>query len=144
MKKYFISIITIFTFAFYVFSQRMGWVGTIQTSDSSGVQPSGVIDNGLRNPLFKDGTYRGISADAYYGRVQVEVVVNRGFIADVKFLDHPHEQGTSLEINGRATPLLRTEAISAQSAQVDTISGATQTSRAFRESLASALAQAAL
>ncbi|MBI3260359.1 MAG: FMN-binding protein, partial [Ignavibacteriae bacterium] len=48
----------------------------------------------------------------------------------------------SIEINRRATPLLKTEAIQAQNAQVDIVSGATLTSQAFQESLADALSQA--
>jgi len=60
----------------------------------------------------------------------------------VQFLDYPHDRRTSIEINSQATPMLTAQAIQVQSAQVDGVSGATQTSRAFRESLQSALSQA--
>lgn len=46
-------------------------------------------------------------------------------------------------INNQAMPMLRSEAIQAQSANVDTVSGATMTSEAFIQSLQSALDQAA-
>lgn len=91
---------------------------------------------------YKDGTYTGSVADAFYGNVQVEAVIKNGRIADVKFLQYPNEQRTSIEINQQAMPYLTQEAIQAQSAQVDGVSGATQTSRAFIESLQSALGQA--
>ncbi len=91
---------------------------------------------------YKDGQYTGSVADAYYGNVQVKVLVQGGRIADVIFLDHPQDRRTSIEINNYAMPILKQEAIQVQSANVDVVSGATATSGAFRESLASALSQA--
>ncbi|MDE1919134.1 MAG: FMN-binding protein [Patescibacteria group bacterium] len=92
--------------------------------------------------LYADGSYAGSPADAYYGTVQVKAVVQNGRIADVQFLQYPSDRSTSRYINGQAMPLLTQEAIRAQSAQVDGVSGATFTSQAFAESLAAALAQA--
>ncbi len=91
---------------------------------------------------YKDGTYTGPSADAYYGNVQVEAIVQGGKIADVKFLDYPQTHQTSVYINSQAMPYLTQEAIRAQSANVNVVSGATFTSQAFIQSLAAALAQA--
>lgn len=91
---------------------------------------------------FKDGEYVGPASDAYYGYVQVKAVISGGKLADVVFLQYPNDRSTSRYINEQATPYLRSEAISAQSANVNIISGATDTSLAFRQSLASALAQA--
>ena len=91
---------------------------------------------------YTDGIYTGISADAYYGNIQVQVTISGGKITNVVFLDYPQDRGTSREINGQAMPYLRQEAISSQSANVDIVSGATNSSLAFRQSLASALAQA--
>lgn len=92
--------------------------------------------------LYANGSYVGSSADAYYGYVQVKAIIQNGKIADVQFLDHPQDRRTSEMINNYAMPYLTQEAIQAQSANVDGVSGATDTSMAFRESLASALAQA--
>ncbi|MDD2807137.1 MAG: FMN-binding protein [Patescibacteria group bacterium] len=92
---------------------------------------------------FKDGSYVGPAADAYYGYIQVKAIVSGGKLTDVQFLQYPNDRSTSQSINQQATPYLRSEAIAAQSANVNIISGATDTSMAFRESLASALAQAA-
>lgn len=91
---------------------------------------------------YIDGTYTGNSADAYYGYIQVQVTIAGGKISNVAFLDYPQDRGTSREINGQAMPYLKQEAIIAQSANVDIVSGATDSSLAFRQSLASALAQA--
>lgn len=91
---------------------------------------------------YRDGEYTGNVADAYYGNIQVKAIIQGGHITDVQFLDYPQDRSTSREINSQATPYLKTEAIQAQNANVDIISGATQTSYGFRESLATALAQA--
>lgn len=91
---------------------------------------------------YVDGTYMGSQADAYYGIVQVQVVIQNGALATVNFLSYPNDRRTSQYINSQAMPLLKQEAIQAQSADVSGVSGASDTSAAFRESLASALAQA--
>lgn len=91
---------------------------------------------------YKDGQYTGDVTDAYYGNVQVKAIITGGKITDVQFLQYPHDRGTSIRINSQAMPYLTQEAVSAQSASVDIISGATQTSLAFQKSLASALSQA--
>lgn len=92
--------------------------------------------------LYRDGTYLGSNADAYYGNVQVKAVIQDGKITDVQFLDHPKDQSNSIVVNEYAMPRLKTEAIRAQRATVDVVSGATATSRAFVQSLTAALAQA--
>ncbi|MEI7769841.1 MAG: FMN-binding protein, partial [Chloroflexales bacterium] len=88
---------------------------------------------------YKDGEYTGALADAYYGNVQVKAVIRSGQIADVAFLSFPNHRRTSVRINDYAMPYLTSEAIQAQSAEVNIISGATLTSEAFAQSLQSAL-----
>jgi uncharacterized protein with FMN-binding domain len=91
---------------------------------------------------YKDGAYTGVVADAYYGNIQVQAVIQNGKITDVNFLQYPNDRRTSIEINTQAMPILRSEAIQVQSANVDIVSGATDSSIAFRQSLSSALNQA--
>lgn len=92
--------------------------------------------------LYVDGSYTGSVADAYYGNVQVQAIISGGKISDVQFLQYPNTHSTSVYINSQAIPYLKQEAIQAQSANVDIVSGATDTSMAFQQSLAAALAQA--
>lgn len=92
--------------------------------------------------LYRNGRYTGSIADAYYGNVQVVAVISGGEISDVQFLDYPKDRQTSLQKSMRAMPILISEAIAIQDSNVDTVSGASFTSTAYRESLASALAQA--
>jgi uncharacterized protein with FMN-binding domain len=91
---------------------------------------------------YNDGQYIGSVADAYYGNVQVQTTIQNGQIAGVKFLQYPNDRSTSRFINSQAMPILIQEAIQTQNANVDIVSGATDTSGAFRESLASALSKA--
>lgn len=91
---------------------------------------------------YKDGTYTGKSSDAYYGYVQVQATISGGKLTSVDFLDYPQDRRNSVEINDYAMPQLKQQAIQAQSAQVDGVSGATDTTQAFIESLSDALSQA--
>jgi uncharacterized protein with FMN-binding domain len=91
---------------------------------------------------FKDGSFTGSVVDAFYGNVQVQAVISGGKLTEVKFLQYPSDRQESQQISSMSLPQLRSEAISAQSANVDVVSGATQTSEAFMQSLASALAKA--
>ena len=91
---------------------------------------------------YKNGTYTGSVADAFYGNVQVQVTISSGQITDVQFLQYPNDRSTSVYINSQAMPLLKQEAIQAQSANVSGVSGASATSAAFIQSLTDALSQA--
>lgn len=91
---------------------------------------------------YKDGQYVGDLTDAFYGNVQVKAIISNGRISDVQFLQYPSDRGTSIRINSQAMPYLTSEAIASQNSQVDIVTGATQTSLAFIQSLASALSKA--
>lgn len=155
MKKYLLSGAIILAFVLYVLRGYFGKtnVEVNQPNNSSShetTNPGGI--NPTPNPTptptptqagkYKDGSYVGNVADAFYGPLQVEAVVKNGRITDVIFLQYPNDVENSRQINQASNPILRQEAISAQSAQVDIVTGATQSSEAFRESLATALSKA--
>ncbi|TGQ64731.1 FMN-binding protein [Mesorhizobium sp. M00.F.Ca.ET.186.01.1.1] len=91
---------------------------------------------------YADGVYTGPPADAYYGIIQIQALVQGGQLTALKVLKYPSDRRTSININRQALPMLRDEAIRAQGANVDIISGATLTSRAFIQSLRGALNKA--
>ncbi len=91
---------------------------------------------------MSDGNYVGAREYAYYGYVQVAVVVQNGQIANVKVLEHPNDNGTSRYINSIAMPYLVQEAVQAQSQNINLISGATLSSMAFVKSLGTAISKA--
>jgi uncharacterized protein with FMN-binding domain len=108
------------------------------TTPPSGNSPSG---SSASTGQYKDGTYTGIVADAFYGKLQAVAVIQNGALTDITFPQYP-TNGHSGQVSNQALPVLKQEAIAAQSANVNVVSGATQTSDAFTQSLASALAQA--
>lgn len=116
-----------------------------QPSPTAPAQPTAVpptavpTDPPIAQGQYKDGVYTGPEIDAYYGLVQVQATIQNGQIASVNFLEYPQHRRTSQEINAQAMPYLQTEAMQAQSANVNIISGATLTSEAFIMSLQSAL-----
>jgi uncharacterized protein with FMN-binding domain len=85
------------------------------------------------------GTYEGQTVQTRYGPVQVQVTVSQGRITDVATLQLPQNDGHSARISSAVEPMLRSEVLSTQSADIQTISGATYTSEAYRSSLQSAL-----
>lgn len=88
------------------------------------------------------GTVTGDAVQIPFGTVQVQVTMQNGQITDVQTLQAPNDNPHSSSISSYATPQLRSEALQAQSAQVNTISGATYTSEGYLQSLQSALAKA--
>lgn len=91
-----------------------------------------------------DGTYTGPSVFVRFGDVQVRIVVAGGKVADVQATDLPTDRARSAEISQIAGPILRQEAIRAQSARINIVSGATYTSEGYAQSLEGALQQAHL
>jgi uncharacterized protein with FMN-binding domain len=85
------------------------------------------------------GTFTGDSVQTRWGPVQVRITVKGGKLTDVTAVAYPSENPRDQEINSYALPRLRTEALTAQSADIDTVSGATYTSDGYRQSLQSAL-----
>ncbi|MGI5453223.1 FMN-binding protein [Streptomyces sp. CA-249302] len=84
-------------------------------------------------------TVTGDSVDTRWGPVQVKITIKNGKLTDVTAVVYPTENPRDQEINSYAIPKLRTEALQAQSAGIDTVSGATYTSDGYRQSLQSAL-----
>jgi uncharacterized protein with FMN-binding domain len=109
--------------------------GTNAISASGSSSSNG--STGLRN-----GTFTGTAVDNGYGNIQVQATINSGRLSAVSLLQQPSDR-KSTRINRNAAPVLSSEAISAQSARIDMVSGATYTSEAYAVSLQAALDQAA-
>jgi uncharacterized protein with FMN-binding domain len=91
-------------------------------------------------PVPSGGTVvDGSVAQTRWGPVQVRVTIAGGRIVDVTTLQVPNGNRRDDEINSSAVPQLRSEVLSAQSARIDSVSGATVTSDGYRQSLQAAL-----
>ena len=87
-------------------------------------------------------TVTGNSADTRWGPVQVQLTVQNRKVIAVEVVDYPTNNRRDQQINARALPVLVKETLSAQSADIDMVSGATVTSDGYIRSLQSALDKA--
>ena len=84
-------------------------------------------------------TVTGAAWPTIYGPVQVQVTVTDGKVTAVTATEYPEETPRDYQINSYAIPQLNSEALAAGSAKIDSVSGATYTSRGYIGSLQSAL-----
>lgn len=152
VKKFIVAILVVGSFIFYSLlynhsnpvalpgntsgsSSRLSPTSTVPATPTAGTAST-------PGALYKDGSYTGSVADAQWGNIQVKAIIQNGKIKDVQFLQAPNDRNRSISINAYADPQLASEAIQAQSSQVDIVTGATDTSDAFIQSLSDALSQA--
>jgi len=90
------------------------------------------------------GTFTGDSVRTPYGPVQVEITVTGGQISDIRTVQCPTATPRDQMICQQAVPYLVQESLAAQSANVNSISGATYTSEGYMQSLQSAIDKAGL
>lgn len=88
------------------------------------------------------GTYTGAVEQIPYGPVQVAVTLSHGKLTNVRALQTPTDSGHSQRLADYAVPILTQEALAAQSAQIQAVSGASYTSEGYMQSLQSALDKA--
>ena len=103
------------------------------TSSSSATSSSG---------RYQNGTYTGKATATQWGDVQVQAVIKGGKITAVNVLAYPNDNGHDKQINSQALPVYKSEAISAQSANIKLVSGASETYKGFTGSLQNALDKA--
>jgi uncharacterized protein with FMN-binding domain len=88
---------------------------------------------------LQDGSWPGSAAYTDYGFVELKITVANKKITDVITLDYPNDRSESQRISGNAVKKLRTEALAAQSADIRSVSGASETSAAYKTSLQAAI-----
>lgn len=150
MKKFFVSSVVVVTFiAYSTYQHMLGAPTTLMAPElSQTIQTSIPATGSTPMPAptpssgYKDGNYTGDPADAFYGIIQVRATIANGRITNIQFLQAPSDRQTSVIINRQADPMLAQEAVQAQNANVDIVSGATASSNAFIQSLRSALNKA--
>ncbi|CAM5454765.1 MULTISPECIES: FMN-binding protein [Streptomyces] len=105
--------------------------GSAETGSSeSGSSESGSSESGSA----ADTVVKGSTVNTDKGPVQVQVTFAGDRITAVKMLQQPNHPQTTA-----AVPQLVAETLEAQSADVDTVSGATITSEGYKESLQAAI-----
>jgi uncharacterized protein with FMN-binding domain len=107
-------------------------------------RPSPTVRVALPSPsatrhVYHSGVATGALARTDYGAVQVRVTVVHGRIVKVAALRLPQGNQMDVRLSKPAARVLEQRVISAQSADVDMVSGATYTSEGYLRSLQSAL-----
>ncbi|MGN8051364.1 FMN-binding protein [Curtobacterium sp. 22159] len=121
-----------------------GGSGSTSTSGGSGSSSTSGGSSSSGNGSTVTGTFTGDTTETRYGPVQVQITVASGKITDVTALQLTDSDGRSVQISQEAAPILRQEALQAQSAQIQAVSGATFTSEGYTTSLQSAIDKAGL
>ncbi|MFB9445923.1 FMN-binding protein [Dactylosporangium vinaceum] len=117
-----------------------GTTGNGATTGGNSSGSSGSTGSGANPGATVGGTaYQGSVAATRWGDVQVTITVADGKITAVNVPVYPNGNGRDRQINARALPILTRETLTAQSARIDTVSGATVTSDGYIESLQAAL-----
>ncbi|MFC8719181.1 FMN-binding protein [Kitasatospora sp. NPDC057198] len=112
--------------------------GTDSGTDSS-AGSTGAADTAQGGGTARTAT--GSAVNTRYGPVQVKVTMDGGRISRIDVVQYPTRDRRDREINESAIPVLNQEALAAQSADIDVVSGATYTSDGYTRSLQSALDQ---
>ena len=115
---------------------------TSSSDTSSSSTESSSSEKSSSSSSLKDGTYTGDSTSTEWGDVQVQITISSGKISSIKVLAYPDSHQKSIMINEQVLPVYKSEALSAQSANIDQVSGATETYKGFTGSLQSAITQA--
>jgi uncharacterized protein with FMN-binding domain len=89
-------------------------------------------------------TFTGTVDNTSYGPMQVEISVSGKKITKVTVLQQTNTGSESQSIDAMAIPKLTTEALTAQNASIDAVSGASYTSAGYKQSLQSAIDKAGL
>jgi uncharacterized protein with FMN-binding domain len=108
-------------------------------SPSSTTSAGAAVRAGTAAPAVTTKTVTGASVDTRWGPVQVKITVTGGKITSAVAVVYPSSNGRDQEINAYAVPTLEQETVSASSASIDMVSGATYTSNGYIASLQSAL-----
>ena len=112
------------------------------TSTASPSPAAGSTSTGSSSTASR--TIVGATEETPFGPMQAEIIVAGTRITNVKLLQETDMGGRSAEISNYAAPILRQEVLKAQSANVDTVGGATYSSQGYLASVQSAIDKAHL
>jgi uncharacterized protein with FMN-binding domain len=113
---------------------------TVPRATKPAPTPAPVVTTAAPKPTTAPAvTVNGAAYNTRYGPVQVQITIRSGRITGADAIEYPTGDRRDQEINSYAVPELNQETVDAQSAQIDTVSGATYTSDGYRQSLQSAI-----
>jgi uncharacterized protein with FMN-binding domain len=117
---------------------------TSQTSTGAGAPPRSGTRSSTASRAAGRRNYVGVAEQTQYGVVQVRITVSGKKITNVGFVQLTAFDPTSQQINSAAAPILLQETLKAQSANINSVSGASYTSQGYAQSLQSAIDKAGI
>ncbi len=121
-----------------------GAAGSAGSAGTGKGTTGGVSGSGSAGNSATGLSFAGAAVPTRFGNVQVQITVVDKKITAATVLQIPNRDRKDVQINNRAVPILNAEAVQAQSADIDMVSGATVTSVAYIQSLQSAIDKAHL
>ena len=130
-----------------LFSYRTSTGAEVPTAAQSAVHVSPTTGSGTATTATpgsgtaSTATITGSAVSTRFGPVQAQITLSGTTITAATAVEFPSSDSRSAKINARAVPVLQQESVSAQSAKIDAVSGASYTSAGYVQSLQSALDQ---
>lgn len=112
-----------------------------QGADIGGSSSSSSSSSSTSSSKYADGTYTGALVQTNRGDVQVRITVSGGKITNVTAITYPNETSQSQTISAQVIPTFQSEAVKSQNADIQLVSGATETYTGFKGSLQDAINQ---
>lgn len=109
---------------------------------ATGTPPAGVTPGIPAGSHLLDGDFVSDRHQLEWGDLRVKISVHGGLITGVQILQYPDHRSHSLDLSEMAGPILESEVIKVQKAQVDAVSSATDTSYAFQDVITDVLIKA--
>jgi uncharacterized protein with FMN-binding domain len=114
---------------------------TTKTKAKAAATPAATTEAVVAAPATTSGTVNGKTVQTRFGPIQLSATVANGQLTSIKALKFPSNDGRSQQISNYSIPQLTDQAISAQSASIQGVSGATYTTQGYKQSLQSILDQ---
>ena len=121
------------------FSAHPNAPSAVAGTTTTTTQPATTSTSAAKSSSSSGKTVTGPAVSTRYGNVQLKVTISGGKITDIQAVQLPAQDPKSSQISSYAEPQLRQSALSAQSANVSVVSGATYTSDGYRTALQAAL-----
>jgi uncharacterized protein with FMN-binding domain len=109
---------------------------------ATGAPAPGIVPAIPAGTHLLDGDFVSDRHQLEWGDLRVKISVHGGLITGVQILQYPDHRSHSLDLSEMAGPILESEVIKTQHAQVDAVSSATDLSYAFQDVIADVLIKA--
>jgi len=142
MRRVILAVVSTTAALVLILSFKTHGTGSLATPPAAVSSTSSTPSSSSSTTTTSSKTVTGDAVDTRFGPVQVKVTITNGKVTSATAIDYPTDTPRDQQINSYAIPTLNQEAVSAGSANISMVSGATYTSYGYVQSLQSALNKA--